>query len=160
MDPRGLIRIALHLADGGVGGRRGRPRQVDLRRALSTAYYAMFHTLAGMCANVLVGAGAGEEREVAWRQTDRSLEHGYAKGQCDNQLAMNRFPVEVQQFGKHFSQMQVWRNAADYDPGPEFFRSEVSNLISQTERSMELLTHVSRSSLRAFALHVLLRQRR
>ena len=41
MNPHDLIRIARHLASGAVGGIRGRPRQAELRRAVSAAYYAL-----------------------------------------------------------------------------------------------------------------------
>ena len=46
MTPTGLIRIARHLAAGGTGSGIGRPRQDELCRAVSCAYYAMFHALA------------------------------------------------------------------------------------------------------------------
>jgi hypothetical protein len=39
--PRELLDLAYRLA--GQDGGRGRPRTVDLRRAVSTAYYASFH---------------------------------------------------------------------------------------------------------------------
>ena len=43
MNPRDLIKIARQLASGAVDGNRGRPRQAELRRAVSAAYYALFH---------------------------------------------------------------------------------------------------------------------
>ena len=46
MNPHDLIRMARQLASGDLGSGRGRPRQAELRRAVSTAYYAMFHALA------------------------------------------------------------------------------------------------------------------
>ena len=55
MNPDDLIRIAEHLASGGVRGRIGRPVQAELRRAVSATYYALFHALARCCANMLVG---------------------------------------------------------------------------------------------------------
>ena len=52
MNPQDLISGARLLAQG--NGRRGRPRQADLCRAVSTAYYALFHTLAGCGADPAV----------------------------------------------------------------------------------------------------------
>ena len=46
MNWRDLIAIAQALARGAVPPRIGRPRQAELRRALSTIYYAMFHSFA------------------------------------------------------------------------------------------------------------------
>ena len=74
-----LLAIAESLASGSVGSQRGRPRQADLRRAISTAYYALFHTLAGNCANLLVGGRASTRTRQAWRQLYRALDHGQVK---------------------------------------------------------------------------------
>ena len=43
MDPDDLLRIAEGLARGALGSGVGRPRQAELRRAVSAAYYSMFH---------------------------------------------------------------------------------------------------------------------
>ena len=56
MNPDDLLRIAEGLARGALGSGMGRPRQAELRRAISAAYYAMFHALALCGANTLVGA--------------------------------------------------------------------------------------------------------
>ena len=47
-----------------------RPSQANLRRTLSTAYYAVFHSLAGAIA---------DGRNEAWHQVYRALEHGSAR---------------------------------------------------------------------------------
>ena len=155
MDPRELLALARHLAAGGVEGRRGRPRQVHLKRAVSATYYAMFHALAASCANALAGPG-----QPAWRQTYRSLEHGYARSQCENAAAMAGFSPEVRQFGRLFSELQLLRQSADYDPGASFSRDDVMRFIQEAGQSCEELAATTRQELRTFALHVLLRQRR
>ena len=53
MNPARLISIATQLA---LSSDDTPERQDDLRRAVSTAYYAMFHTLANSNANTLIGA--------------------------------------------------------------------------------------------------------
>ena len=55
-----------------------RPRQSDLKRAISTAYYALHHALAREAADLLVGKGVSRSTD-AWVQVHRSLEHGFAK---------------------------------------------------------------------------------
>lgn len=65
MNPYDLIRIARHLATGGVSGDRGRPRQADLRRAISAAYYALFHALCRCCADTLAGATLADRRDLS-----------------------------------------------------------------------------------------------
>lgn len=159
MDPRDLIRIALHLAAGAVGGGRGRPRQAELRRAISAAYYAMFHALANSCANQLAGMVPAGRAPAAWRQAYRALEHGHARNQCANSSGMSQFPAEVQDFGRHFVDMQFQRQSADYDPSARFFRLDVTELIAETNRKIEDFNNVSRAAQRAFAIYVLHRSR-
>jgi hypothetical protein len=45
----------LDLADYLARRESGRPKQVSLRRAIATAYYGLFHALAFLCADTLVG---------------------------------------------------------------------------------------------------------
>ena len=72
---------------------RGRPRQTELRRAVSAAYYALFHTLANSCATTLVGSTRANRDQTAWRQTYRSLEHGHAQRQCDNRSLAHKVAI-------------------------------------------------------------------
>ena len=52
MTPYNLIAAAQDLLLAG----RGRPRQANLCWAVSTSYYAMFHSLATCCADTLEGS--------------------------------------------------------------------------------------------------------
>lgn len=159
MDPFRLIAIARHLATGGVESGLGRPRQIELRRAISAAYYALFHTLALATANALAGATPERRDQEAWRQTFRALEHRHAKNQCRNQKAMSRFPEGIQRFGRQFVIMQDLRHAADYDPDEDFERAAVIDLIDQTEDIITMFESVPSADRRAFTIHVLLRNR-
>ena len=160
MNPVELLRIARHLAAGGVGSGRGRPRQSELQRAVSTTYYALFHTLARCCADLLVGATRTNRDQAAWEQTYRALEHGYARNQCDNRMSMARVPTEIQEFGKWFVEMQRLRHQADYDPAIAFSRDRVEQLIDDTEVVIAQFNRVPARERRGFATHVLLRLRR
>lgn len=160
MNPAELLRIARHLAVGGVGSRRGRPRQVELRRAVSAAYYAMFHTLARCCADLVVGVTRASRDQIAWEQTYRALEHGFARNQCDNRTAMARFPTEIQEFGKWFVEMQRHRHQADYAPDLILSRAQVMQFIDDTEAIIGRFNATSTRDRRGFATHVLLRLRR
>lgn len=53
MNPFDLLEAARILA---LADEQGAPRQANLRRALSTAYYALFHCLARCAADTVVGA--------------------------------------------------------------------------------------------------------
>ena len=65
MNSRDLIETARGLTE--LSPRR--PSQANLRRALSTAYYAVFHSLAGAIADILMGKGRNE----AWHQVYRKV---------------------------------------------------------------------------------------
>ncbi|MCY4171266.1 MAG: hypothetical protein OXF08_06655 [Bacteroidetes bacterium] len=57
MDPLHFIRTAKKLAR----GRGGKPQQVDLRRAVSTNYYGLFHCVANAYADSLIGTWSKQE---------------------------------------------------------------------------------------------------
>lgn len=158
MNPHDLLRAAYQLA---LEPSIGRPRQANLRRAVSTAYYALFHALANCCADMLAGSTRTSRNQRAWRQTYRALEHGHAKNQCMNQSVMSQFPPEIQSFGEVFAGIQALRHIADYDPDPglAFTRSRTLRFIEQSEQAIHGFENVPANDRRAFAIYVLFRLR-
>ena len=120
MLPADLIEIARELIN------RDNTRQVHLQRAMSTAYYAMFHALCKNSADSLVGPkGAPDRSRRAWNQAYRAVEHNVAKNQCMNKGIMDEFPKTIQNFASHFVRAQELRHEADYDPAISFTRQEM-----------------------------------
>ena len=158
MNPLDLIDSARQRA-GGFSPGRGRPRQTDLKRAVSGAYYAIFHTLSACCADMLIGTGYIARRRPEWRQIYRALEHGYARRQCNNSTAIAQFPQEIQLFAWHFSETQLLRHLADYDPDTTLTRDDVLQLVDETERIIAGFNNAPADRRRAFAVHVLFRTR-
>ena len=68
---------------------------------------------------------------------------------------MNRFPEEIQDFGRLFVGMQRKRHAADYDPDARFFRSDVLQFIEETNDTINRFNEVAIRDRRAFAVYVL-----
>lgn len=134
-----------------------RPRQADLRRAISTAYYGLFHTLARECADQIVGRSRGYSKK-AWQQTYRSLDHGFAKNACKHAETLG-FPQSIVKFANAFVTLQAERHSADYDPYVRFRRNETLDYIRTAELAADELNATARSDLRAFVVLVLLRQR-
>ena len=159
MNPSDLIDSARQRAGGVAPFPRGRPRQTDLQRAVSDAYYAMFHTLATCGADMLIGTGYAARRRPEWRQIYRALEHGYASRQCSNRRALAQFPPAIQRFGRHFAETQQLRHMADYDPHATLTRDDVLQLIDETERIIAEFNGAPAGRRRAFAVHVLFRSR-
>ena len=158
MDAYEMILMARALASGALGSGRGRPRQSELRRAVSLAYYAMFHSLAKQSADMLVGATRGRRSQRAWLQAYRSLEHGLAAAQCRRPI-IRRFPDEIQQFAEAFVDNQQMRHDADYNPDASYIRSDVLQLIDDTERVVLDFERSDTLDKRAFAVYVLFRSR-
>ena len=159
MNPQDLLRIAEGLARGAIGGGIGRPRQSELRRAVSAAYYALFHTLALSGANTLVGAARANRNRPDWIQVYRALEHGYARNQCNNRTVMGRFSPAIQNFGTFFVLMQQKRQVADYDPSAIFSRSQVLRLVEDSAQTIDRFDDAGARERRAFAIFVLFRVR-
>lgn len=152
-----LIDIARLLAGQGALVTRGRPRQMMLKKAISVAYYAMFHALCYSNANVLIGSSTRAARTPGWTRTYRALDHGAAK----ERLMQHRSGASpgVQDFGTAFSVLQGNRHRADYDPNARFDRRHAVALIDRAEGAIQALLSASDSERRELAAAILLRSR-
>ena len=151
MNSRDLIETARGLTE--LSPRR--PNQANLRRAVSTAYYAVFHCLAGAAANLLVGRSRGS----AWHRVYRALEHGKAKSACGHKQAMKRFQPEIQYFAETFVILQDARHRADYALEGRYYKLDVLADIDQAENAIIQFEQTDILHRRDFATHVLFRQR-
>ena len=139
---------------------RGRPLETNLRRAVSTAYYAMFHCLAECCADTVVGGPGSNRNRAAWLQVYRGLQHGTARNRCLERNVIANFPVEIRDFAREFADMQPLRNSADYDPDAEFYRKNVIQHINEAEDVIRRFPNAPIADRRAFAVHILMSPRR
>lgn len=130
--PQDLLELAEHLSQ----REAGRPKQVSLRRAVSTAYYAVFHSLAHICAHELIG---DSKPWNVYTPIYRLLDHGTAKRyfkRSDTAAALS--PI-----GNTFILLQEARHAADYDPEPSFGRHQVRELCAQARFAVDTLGALS-----------------
>ena len=151
MDPRDLIKTARGMA---VLGPQ-QPTQADLRRAISTAYYALFHCLALSGADLLIGA----ERDSAWHQVYRALEHGKTVRICDDDQRMAEFPESIREFAAAFVFLQRERQQADY--ALEVWYNEAF-VLENIDRAEKAISHYERAGVqdrRRFVALALFRQR-
>ncbi|MBK1624561.1 hypothetical protein [Afifella marina] len=155
MKPRDLLETARDLTRSG----HGKPRQANLRRATSSVYYALFHTLAKTTADLFIGGTGSARSDAAWLQAYRALDHGTAKSRCNNTSALVGFPQELQDFALRFVAMQEKRQIADYDPSETFYKSDVLLDIEQTEAVLDRFDRVPAQAKRAFAAFLVLRTR-
>ena len=125
VSPNRLLRLARRLAEGAHGTRPGRPDPVELQRAVSTIYYALFHALARCVADTLVAKTRTARSQPAWIQAYRAVDHSNVKHQCLNQGHIKLFSPDIQDFAGFFIHMQYHREEADYHPTASFTRAEV-----------------------------------
>lgn len=136
-----LLVVASQLAQLG----RGRPSQASLRRAVSTAYYAAFHSVVE--ASTAFAAGAGNPGRDVRAFLSRSVSHtslnsickDVAGGNWPKQVAkrLGRSPalpsVSLRDIGNRFVQLQQSRHLADYDTLARFTRTNVLILIGEAQ---------------------------
>ena len=152
MKPLDLIETARVLAESGPG----RPTQASLRRAVSTAYYALFHCLAATAADLFIG----QQRNPAWHRTYRALEHGRARSACREAQTTPSYPEEIRYFAKRFVALQKARHQADYAlDADDYQQSDVLVYIAAAELAIGQFEQADIEAKRGFAAHALFRQR-
>ena len=116
----------------------------------------MFHCLAASAADLFIGT----ERNPAWHRTYRALEHGRARNACQQGQVMREFPTEIRDFAKAFVVLQKARQQADYALDADAYRkSDVLGHIASAELAIGRFERADVAARRAFAAHVLFRQR-
>jgi hypothetical protein len=140
IDPAHLIDQARRLS---TKPRTGKPRQADLRRAISASYYAVFHALATAAADTFVGKSS--RGAASYTLLYRAFEHTQIKRLCEvasrptlpdryqQSLRLSSFSIVVQDFASTFIRLQKWRHRADYDPSGRFDSNETLIAVTLAE---------------------------
>lgn len=132
-------------------------RQSDLKRAVSTAYYALFHALARNAADCMAGTD-GEAGDTSWAHVYRAIEHGFARKACEQAMKLG-FAEPITRCAFLFVELQDRRHAADYDSSFLVSIPEAENAIELAEEAIAALEGSSDGERRAFAIQLLLRRR-
>ena len=157
MNWRNLMDTARQLAGQTQPQQPGRPRQEPLKRAVSSAYYAMFHALCQSNADTIIGRWNDPVSRLAWTRTYRALDHRQAKNRLAQ--AQRDLPAQARSFATTFGFMQEQRHAAEYNPHSTFLREEVLNLLDAADAATREYMQMSRNGRRAVAAVVLLQDR-
>lgn len=103
-----------------------KPRQVNLRRAVSSAYYAVFHHILTAASDEFVGKGL--RTDARYNLVYRSIDHAAVRRTCleaarpvpsakfQNYLPAEGFEPAIRSFANIFVRLQELRHQADYDP--------------------------------------------
>jgi hypothetical protein len=124
--------------------RRGRPSQINLRRATSAAYYALFHLLIGEAVELMVPA----QPSLLRARASRAFQHGEVKEVCINfqnvsppkklgALLGPQVSKELQSIAKTFLELQEERHNADYDIALKLSQSAVLSSVANAEAAFE-----------------------
>lgn len=160
--PHDLLEQARHLA----AREPKKPRQASLRRAISAAYYAIFH--------LLVSKGVARfspNRPQGLRlQMRRVFSHADMKDVCRS-FAGGNLPVatrnliaqpiepDLQFIAERFDQLQEARHEADYDASASFTRTEALQRVEAAEEAFAAWRRVRNNPNATIFLAALMLQR-
>src|SRR5580658_4059356 len=113
------------------------PRQVDLRRAVSAAYYAIFHLLT-------TEAAQNWKHQSQRNRFARMFDHGRMKT-CSSKVSSRPLPADpaevlvatdLKLVADSFVTLQQARHTADYDNSKGWSRTQVYETIAQAQDAM------------------------
>jgi hypothetical protein len=140
--------------------RRGAPRQADLRRAISSAYYAVFHRVMTETADQFVGRTLRNTRRYAL--VYRSVEHRTLKGVCDEVrkqtlpkkyapfVPAGGFDAQLSAFATASIDLQELRHSADYDPYEHVTVADAMSAIATARQALASFEAASPVARRVF----------
>ena len=133
------------------------PAPAAIRRAISTAYYAIFHALAANNADVLIGPAHNQLTTDAWIRIYRGLNHNQARSQLQQNRA--NLSASVQTFSDLFRDLQNERHNADYNPEATFTIQAATTWLNEVETTITDFLQTSRNERAAIAILTLVRSR-
>jgi uncharacterized protein (UPF0332 family) len=117
-----------------------RPKQVSLRRAISTSYYAVFHLLTAHAALRFIpkrpsGLVARVGRAFSHQEMKKVCQTFNSKPLAEPLLTLvGQFPSDqLRNIASAFIELQEQRLKADYDTGANFSRLETQALLAKAE---------------------------
>ncbi|TXM75773.1 hypothetical protein FV218_08065 [Methylobacterium sp. WL69] len=146
LDPDELLDVARLLVTQAPGTV---PNQAQIRRSVSTAYYALFHAVLRRAADHLVGAD--QSHTAAYALVYRAFVHGRMKEVCQvidkpslsapNQEKLKRtaFGSPLRFFATAFVELQDARHRADYDPHAVLGPSDAERACAVARFGLEML---------------------
>jgi hypothetical protein len=138
----------------------GRPRQVDLRRAVSSSYYGLFHAILTAAADEAVGSTL--RLTPSYSLAYRSIDHRALRSLCvEIQKPMlsakyrryapnGGFSRFMREFAASVVELQDARSAADYDPLTFLRRSDALLAVRIARRAVGRFKRAQAKSQTAF----------
>lgn len=123
------------------------PRQADLRRAISAAYYGVFHYIVAAVADQFVGDKLRKTRR--YTLVYRSVDHRSLRDICieaqkqtpttkyQKYVPVAGFNEEIASFSRLVVELQEKRHSADYDPSQWFTRADARLAVTSAKSAIE-----------------------
>jgi len=147
----------------------GAPRQVDLRRAVSSAYYGVFHATLAAAADELVGrTKRGEPRyQLVYRSVSHralfelcvEVRKPQAKPRYARFVPAQGFGANIEAFATAAIELQEKRNGADYDPSVRIKTADAKLAMDTARTAVGRFQKASRVRRQAFLTLLLFRPR-
>lgn len=143
-----------------IASQAGRPRQVDIRRAISAAYYAIFHAIITAAADHFVGVTNRDESRYGLIY--RSVDHRWLKKLCEEvqkptlstklrrYVPTGGFGTNITAFAAAAEELQEKRHSADYDVMIRVNRSDAVFAISTARAALNRFSNAGQSERVAF----------
>ncbi len=143
--------------------------QASLRRAVSAAYYALFHYLIDQACNQVVNHAPG--RTELRRKLGRAFQHAQMKSAAKAfssgaQQKQNKWfdvaqiPQALSDVAEAFAELQEARHTADYDLNEPFYRSDAIAHVTIAENAVASFHQIRGTHAgRAFLLAMLVKTR-
>ena len=119
-----------------------RPRQASLRRAVSAAYYALFHLLIHDASRIMI-SNPNVRRKLS-RTFDhgdmKAASHAFSNPRADLKKLTGGIPIpaDLVTIAETFAEMQDARHEADYDLSRPFTRAEVNSFEADVDQAFQL----------------------
>ena len=150
-----LIELAEQILQIGTGKRR----QATINRAISTAYYALFHALAAECVARTVGAPRSPRYWEIVTPIHRSLDHGSARRVFERLVRDRATPELLKRIGDAFLDLQLARHSADYDPSSRYSRREAIDFVTRARQAMDALQSLPKEDRLILAVQLITKPR-
>jgi hypothetical protein len=148
----------------------GPPRQVDIRRAISSAYYAVFHAVLTAAADQFVGSTKRATRPYGL--VYRTIDHSALRELCEEvqkttprakyraHAPAGGFAADIVAFATAALELQDKRLMADYDPMVRMRRSDAAAAIGTARTALQRFDQTDQGSREAFLSLLLFPPRR
>jgi hypothetical protein len=145
-------------------------QQVDLRRAVSAAYYGLFHTATITVADYV--AGRSRRNSAEWSLACRSVDHKKLLEICE---ALDKRPPPLRfkpllpealvspgfkDYARAVIEFQEKRHQADYDPAVLFKVSDVRSIVSTAKAAYARFRAITEEERRIFVCLLIFSPRR